>query len=72
MTTSPVKLMPSTTVHKVYKHYKTYKGKVIIVDGSSIRSVIMEDERRSETEAKNDAEKWIIDRKREKKNDQIS
>ena len=50
------KLIPSTTTFKVYKRYKTYKGKVIIVDGNTIKSEIVDIERKSKDEALADAQ----------------
>jgi len=66
---SSVTLLPSTTVFRKYKNYSTYKGKVVQVDGSSIKSTVLETEHKTKEEAKAEAEQWIMDRKREKIND---
>lgn len=49
------KYIASSTRFKKYKHYETFKGKVIIIDGSQINSIVLEDERKTKEEAVEDA-----------------
>lgn len=50
---------PSASIYKKYKRYTTYKAKVIIVDGSSIKSVMFDEPFGSKEAAKNFAEQMI-------------
>ena len=46
------KMIASTVIHKKYKTYKTYMGKVVTVDSGKISSVLTDLVRKTELEAK--------------------
>jgi len=61
MKVETIKYKPSITIYKKYKHYNTYKGKVIIISSSMIKSETCPIERTNQEDALEDAQQMIRD-----------